>query len=309
VTFFILTMKQIFVLILTFNIYISFAQNEKKVEGTFQTEVYGNETIDLAKKRAKEGAIINALEKAFGTAVFQGNTLFIKNITTGNQVETKTGFNTIADTYVKGEVVEELESNFTEFQIEKKINKQIIKSIGLKCDVKIIAREYIEPEAEFISFAMNCEDTAKCKTTQFRKKDDFFLYFNSPKKGYLAVFLDDNETSSLLFPYVTFREKYFRGFPVQEKKTYLLFSNDKKYKHDNLIVDELIWDSRENMEKLILIFSPQPFELLDLSTSKIASIPLNTNSSEFNKWLIHLRKKSKNLEIKKIALSTLPDKY
>lgn len=125
----------------------------------------------------------------------------------------------------------------------------------------------------------------------------------------MAVFLDDNETSSLLFPYVTFREKYFRGFPVQEKKTYLLFSNDKKYNHDDLIVDELIWDSRENMEKLILIFSPQPFELPDLNTSKIASIPLNTNSSEFNKWLIHLRKKSKNLEIKKIALSTLPDKY
>lgn len=302
-------MKLAITLLCLFFITHFFAQEEIKVEGTFETEFYSNETKEHALKRAKEGAIINALEKGFGTAIFQGNSLYVKNIVTGEKVETKSGFNSIADTYVKGEVVEELSCEFKETPFTKKIGKKNENGIWITCDVKIRAREYKEPEANFEAYAMNCEIKENCITTDFKNKDDFFLFFQSPKTGYIAVFLDDNETSSLLFPYVTFREKYFKGFPIKAGKEYTLFSNDKKNQHDNLIVDELVWESRENMEKLIILFSPEPFELPDLKQSKLASLPANLSSEEFNKWLIGLRKKSKNLEIKKIALSTSSSKY
>lgn len=302
-------MKKIILILLVLIVNSSFSQDEIKVEGFYETEFYANETKEKAYKRAKEGAIINALEKGFGTAIFQGNSLFIKNVVSGEKIETTSGFNTIADAYVKGEVVEELSVDFKETTFSKKIGKKNENGIWITCTVKIKAREYKEPEANFETFAMNCEEKDNCITTDFKNKDDFYLYFKSPKNGYIAVFLDDNETSSLLFPYVTFREKYFKGFPVRAEKEYTLFSNDKKNQHDNLIVDELVWESRENMEKLIVLFSPDAFELPELKQSKLVSLPANLSSEEFNKWLIGIRKTNKNLEIKKIALSTKSSKY
>lgn len=300
-------MKQYLIFFLLFLIKLSaYSQANIKTEtGFFETELYDNESKEVAKKRAKEGAIINALEKAFGKAVFQGNSLFIKNKITGQKVETTTGFNTIAETYVKGEVIEEINIEFDEYLFEKKINKKKEFGTIIRCNVKIKAAEYSEPTANFDAFSLNCTDTLKCKTTSFKKNDDFFLYFKSPINGYLSVFIDDNESSSLLFPYISNREKYYDGYPIIQNKTYFLFSKEKHLNTDKLIVDELIWETRENLEKLTIIFSPNKFDLPDLKSIKSNSIPQSLPSVDFNKWLIHLRKKSKEIEIKKIVLKTI----
>jgi hypothetical protein len=298
----------IFICILLY--YFSFAQKEIKTTGEFQTELNSNETKDQAKKRAKEGAIINALERAFGSAVFQGNSMYIKNVNTGNTSETTTGFNTIADVYVKGEVVEELEVDFNEIPFTKKKGREVETGIEIKCTVKIRAREYEEPEANFKIVTLNCTDTSRCITTAFREKAPFYAYFESPENGYMCVFLDDNETASILFPYVTHREKFFNGYPVIGSKPYLLFSNNKLHQFDkSIITDELQWDTRENMEKLTVIFSPTPFQLPDIAKQNSSNLPENISSVEFNKWLINLRKKNKNIQIKKIALSTIFTDY
>ena len=298
-------------IIILLNLNIVFSQKEVlTVEGYFETEFNNNETKDQAKKRAKEGAIINALEKAFGIAVFQGNTLFLKNVVTGQKVESFSSFNSIGETFVKGEVVEEEKVDFDEFMYEKKILDKISHGIIIKCKVIIKAREYIEPTANFTAYTLNCSDTSHSKTNSFKKKDDFFVFFNTPQDGYLCVFLDDNQSSSILFPYSTGRSKYFNGFPVASNKDYLLFSNEKKYSlGDNIITDELEWDSRENLEKLIIIFSTKPFELPDLNRSKSNEIPEMLHSEDFNKWLIHLRNKNKNVEIKKIIVDTILSQY
>jgi len=285
-----------------------FGQSNIKTEtGIFETELSNNESKDAAKKRAKEGAIINALEKAFGTAVFQGNSLFVKNITTGEKTQTTTGFNTIAETYVKGEVIEQLNIEFSEIPFEKIINKKKEFGTIIKCQLKIKAAEYSEPTANFDAFSLNCTDTTNCKTTSFKRNEDFFLYFKSPKNGYVAVFIDDNESSSLLFPYVTNREKYYDGYPIIQNKEYVLFSKEKQFNPEKLIVDELTWETRENLEKLTIIFSPNKFDLPDLKSKKSYEIPQSLPSTEFNKWLIQLRKKSKEIEIKKIVLNTIQE--
>ena len=284
----------------------TFAQKEVVEIGEYQSQLYSNESQNDAKKRIKELAIINALEKAFGVAVFQGNSMYIKNTTTGNKVETKTGFNSIADTYVKGEIVEEIDVKYTEIPYEKKINGKIERGIDYKCEVKIRAREFIEPTADFNAFPMNCDyDTLLCKTTSFKKNESFYVYFKSPKNGYLTIFLDDNESASILLPYISNREKYQKGFPIEANKTYVFFKNDKKYfDATTMIVDELEWDTRENLEKLNIIFSIKPFEVPDLNIAKSKELPQNLPSVEFNKWLIKLRKSSKTLELLKIPIST-----
>jgi len=295
------------ILIILFTKSLFGKSNIKTETGVFETELSNNESKDAAKKRAKEGAIINALEKAFGTAVFQGNSLFVKNVTTGEKTQTTTGFNTIAETYVKGEVIEELDIEFSEIPFEKIINKKKEFGTIIKCNVKIKAAEYSDPNANFDAFSLNCTDTTNCKTTSFKKNEDFFLYFKSPKNGYISVFIDDNESSSLLFPYVTNREKYYDGYPIVQNKAYLLFSKEKQFNIDKLIVDELSWETRENLEKLTILFSPNKFDLPDLKSKKSSSIPQSLPSVDFNKWLIQLRKKSKEIEIKKIVLNTIQE--
>jgi len=295
------------ILLFSFLLSISiYAQKEVKTDGEFQTELNSNESKDQAKKRAKEGAIINALEKAFGSAVFQGNSMYVKNSSSGSLTETKTGFNTIADVFVKGEVIEELNVVYEEIPFTKKKGRETENGIEIKCEVKIRAREYFEPEANFNTFTLSCTDTTRCKTTAFHKNEPFYLYFEALENGYISVFLDDNETSSILFPYSTRRDRFFNGYPVKANTSYLLFSTEKKHQFDNTIVtDELVWDTRENLEKLTVIFSPSLFQLPDLMKQNSKGLPEIIPSVDFNKWLISLRKKNKNIQIKKVALSTI----
>jgi hypothetical protein len=294
-------------LVIILNYHAVFSQKEIIVEGEFQSEVFDNETKDAAKKRVKEGAIVNALEKAFGVAIFQGNSMYVENKTNGNKTETKTGFNSIAETYVKGEVVEELDATFSEIPFEKnKKGKKTEYGAEYKYVVKIKAREYIEPKAEFNSFPIYCSDTLTCKTTSFKKDEDFYLFFKSPKSGYLTVFLDDNENSCILLPYISNREKFQQGFPIEANKEYIFFKNDKKYfDASTMIVDEFTWETKENLEKLNVIFSTNPFELPDLNRAITKELPQTLPSVEFNKWLIKLRKTSKTIELMKIHISTI----
>ena len=119
------------------------------------------------------------------------------------------------------------------------------------------------------------------------------------------MFLDDNESSSILLPYSINREQFQKGFPIEANKNYILFKNDSKYiDSTNVIVDELTWQTKENLEKLNIIFSTEQFEIPNLNNSKTDQIPQNLPSIEFNKWLIKLRKSNNKIELMKIPINT-----
>jgi len=311
-------MRILFCLFFTLSLSEFIAQEVKTVNGTYSDEVSNQETKEQAKLRIKQRALIDALQNAFGTAIFEGNSLYIRNNTNGTMVETTTGFDMIAETYVKGEVMEELNVDFIE-RVEKrevtvyndkkrKQEKRTDNVVYIQCDVKIKAREYIEPICEFDARTLNCADTV-CKTSTFRNDDNFYVYFKSEKAGYLTIFLDDNETSSILLPYTENRQNFQHGFPVEAGKDYILFKNDKRFfDPTQTSVDEIAWQTRENLEKLSIIFTTKPFELPSLKKNdqKIVryTLPDNLPSEEFNKWLINLRSKNKTVEIKRIFLSS-----
>ncbi|HBW85625.1 MAG TPA: hypothetical protein DEF82_02450, partial [Crocinitomicaceae bacterium] len=63
--------------------YISLSQDIVHSSGEYQSDIFPNETFEQGKLRIRESAIINALKKAFGVAVFQGNNLFVSNKESG----------------------------------------------------------------------------------------------------------------------------------------------------------------------------------------------------------------------------------
>jgi hypothetical protein len=286
-------------------------------DGEFQSEIYGNESEIEGKKRILQGAILNALEKAYGVAVFQGNNLYIHNSQIGANVESKTLFTMYGETYVKGELLEIISEKFTQITFENKKlkkNKKTENSIGIewRCDVKIKCREYVQPSCNFNSITLNCPDTNTCKTTTFRNGESFFIQFKSPKSGFISIFLDDNHSSSILLPYVTNRQEFIGGFPVESNKSYIFFENNKEYFDSKKTeVDELEWYSKDNMEKLTIIFSPEALIIPDLNQNIIKYVPSNYNlpdnlkSEDFNKWLITLQSKRKDIEIMRIYLNTM----
>lgn len=286
-------------------------------DGEFQSEIYGNESEIEGKKRILQGAILNALEKAYGVAVFQGNNLYIHNSQIGANVESKTLFTMYGETYVKGELLEIISEKFTQITFENKKlkrNKKTETLIGMewRCDVKIKCREYVQPSCNFYSTTLNCIDTLTCKTTTFRNGESFFIQFQSPKSGFISIFLDDNHSSSILLPYVTNRQDYIGGFPVESNKPYIFFENNKEYFDSKKTqVDELEWYSKDNMEKLTIVFSPEALIIPDLNQNIIKYVPSNYNlpdnlkSEDFNKWLITLQSKRKDIEIMRIYLNTV----
>lgn len=285
------------------------AQKEITVVGEYQSEWLTSESKDQAHKRIKDQAIINALEKAFGKPIFQGNTTYIKNNENGGLTETKTGFNMVADSYVKGEVIEELNTEFKEYKGSKAISNEKKEYIEIKCIIKVKAREFIEPPLNFMTYTLNCVNIENCKTTNFKNNDNFYLYFKSPVNGYLAVFLDDNTSSSVLIPYSYNRTKYIQGFPVEASKEYILFYNDKKYCLSDMLIDELSWESSSGLEKLCILFSTIPFTLPDFNknneSNSEVSLPQNIPSEDFMKWVIKKRMENKSMQYSIIYIQSV----
>jgi hypothetical protein len=303
------------------NLNSAFCQDFKFSTGQCQSVIYENETVNQGKDRIKKLAITNALERAYGQVYFKGNTMYSKtNEIDGEIIESQRLFNSYGENYVKGELIEVLSEKFTQLTYEinkdKKGNKKRkkVSELGMewKCEVVIKCREYQAPAAQFTSYTLNCPDTNNCVTTSFRNDESFFLFFSSPKKGFVTVFLDDNSSSSILLPYHTNRQNYISGFPVEAFKSYVFFENNKSYLDDaKTTIDELKWVTRENMEKLSVVFSPNPFEIPELNQSLIKyvssqyNLPDNLPSEDFNKWLITLQSKRKDIEIMRIYLNTV----
>lgn len=303
--------KNILLLILLFSL-ISFVIGQKtvKTSGEAQVELTETRSRQEVKKEAKDLAIINALEKAFGRVIIQGNSTYISNINTGEKTETNSVFNMIANTSVKGEVVEVISENYEDIKGYKVVEGKKVEITEIKCEITIRARELAEPPIDFATYPLACTNI-KCRTTSFMENDDFFLYFLSPISGYVSVYLDDVEYSQRLLPYRNMPVEYESGMPVKADREYIFFSRqpehnylkDKDFKED---VYELYSKSKKDINRLFIVFSKTPLNKPKLDDNiKIEQLtkqeldegykmPKALKSEDFQKWLNKCRSYRKN---------------
>lgn len=278
-----------------------FSQKVVTTEGYAQTEITENISRSEAKTLVREKAEINAIERAFGTVIIQGNSTYITNVQTGQKVETNTVFNTIANTSVKGEVIEILDEKYTDIPGIKIIDGRKEPVTEIRCDIKIRAREITTPPARFVSFPLACTNI-RCQTTSFRDRDSLFLYFSSPVSGYLSVFLDDNKEALCLYPYSGMPSEFEGGVPVRADQKYILFSNKSEFNYfpgKNIEVDryELSTGKSQEMNRLFIIFSKSPVNKPSLSEVKLLAdnyqLPKSLKSEDFQRWLNSYRSHEK----------------
>jgi len=270
----------IVVIVLISQSQIIYAQYLVRTTGTAQMEL----TIDKSRLEVNnkliELATIDALERAFGRVVIQGNATYITNLQTGQEVQTNTVFNTIANTSVKGEVQRVVDTKFTDIEGTKTVDGKKEKILEIRCDIEVMAREIVTPPVNFTSFPLACPDE-KCKTTTFKDNDRIYLFFSSPMSGYITVYLDDKTDSQCLLPHIYMASGFEGGVPVEADKKYFLFSD----------VDYFLYTkSPQDMNRLFIIFSKTPlnkpsFEFDSEKDDEGFIFPKSLSSPDFQRWL------------------------
>jgi hypothetical protein len=282
-----------FLLLLIMCPLLLFSQKTVKVKGTAQMEIPDNLSRQEVRKKVEELSTIDALERAFGRIVIQGNSTYITNLQTGKKVETNTVFNTIANTSVKGEVVEVIKAEFNDVTGTRTIDGRKETFTEIRCDIEIEAREITTPPVDFISFTLGCTDE-KCRTTAYKNDDPLYLFFSSPASGYISVFLDDRTETQCLYPYSTMPDEFEGGVPVSADKKYILFSDKKEFNYfpgKNFIPGTylLYCKSAQELNRLFVIFSKSTLNKPSLSGVKQIeggyTLPKSLKSEDFQRWL------------------------
>lgn len=226
----------------------------------------------------------------------------------------------IANTLVKGEVLKVTDKRIEEVSGIKLIDGKKYPIKDLKCTIWIEARELNESLPEFEASPLACLNI-KCKTTNFKNNDPFYLYFKSPANGFLTVFIDDGLKCQRLLPYQVMNEKYKDGVPINSDQEYFLFSREKNYSYfgDENKADEcnMVADKIQDQNRIFVIFSTTPIpkpelkegmgsnELSDFEKQGGWRVPKALASEEFQKWLINNRLHNRNISVKTIDITIM----
>ncbi len=275
------------------------------VEGEHTVQWYQEkESKEEAQKRAEKYARVNALEKAFGTVIVQGNSTYVKNVNTGQKVETKTSFSMIGNTTVGGEIVEVLKCEFKEKKRKYKKGREKISDIFITCQIKIHAKKLSEAKINFEAATL-ATHSKKAMTERYKNGDDMFFYFRTPVSGYLSIYVDitGSGLTQRILPYSEVPPKYENGMFVKADQDYIFFSGQKEHDYfaeDYVVPDEIVAAAEADQElwRFFIIFSKEPLnkpklkegmaeDALTLAEQeKKYTVPKEIKSEDFQRWLI-----------------------
>ncbi len=253
-----------------------------KVEATEQIEIEDGMTLEEAQYLALIKAKEKALEDVFGRDIYQGNVMTID--------EQSGEITSVSESYVKGSWV-----STTSETCQKVFDSK--NNVWMRCSVKGRAKAITKPPIYFIAEPLDCPDK-RCKTSAFLNDEDFFVYFRSPVKGFVAAYLMMEDQVQCLLPYDGMEGS---SKPVEADAEYVLFS-------DNNAPDYFMF-TEKNMETvlLIVIFSPNDFSKPILNEDNPESdhyeLPKQLSIEDFQKWLGRQRAAYEDLAVKNTVVT------
>ena len=273
-----------------------FSQKIKTVEGEYMYHAPENVTIEQAKRTAVERAKIQALADEFGTIVSQSSTTSIANI----NGQSSTNVLVLSGSDVKGEWIEDLGEPKVQVNYEGDM-------LVVTAKVKGKAREILSAGVDFTSKILRNGKEDKFESDDFKNGDDLYLAFQTPAKGYLAVYLVDAENRAYcLLPYRNMDDIY----QVNANKRYLFFSQEEAPAEEQPLVDEYALTCERQMEYnyIYVIFSRNQFtKANDAASNKqidgYAGAPRELSYEDFQKWLGKCMKHDAEMNMKKIPIT------
>lgn len=275
----------------------TFGQKMKTVEAEYVYHAPENVTMEQAKFTAIERARIQALADEFGTIVSQNSTTSMVNL----NGESSTNVLMLSGSDVKGEWIEDLG--------EPKVQVNYIDGmLVVTAKVKGKAREMLSAGVDFTSKILRNGKEDRFESDDFKNGDDLYLAFQTPTKGYLAVYLVDAENMAYcLLPY---RNQTDGIYPVNANQRYLFFSSKEAPASERAFVDEYVMTSDRQMEYnfIYVIFSRNQFtKAVDAASDKqidgYVGAPRELSYENFQKWLTKCMKYDAEMNMKKIPIT------
>jgi hypothetical protein len=269
----------------------SYAQKVITTEGTYQLRIEKNISEETAINKAREKAKINAIENAFGTLVFQGNSVYVKDVQSGETTKTDMVFTSIADVLVNGEWLNTIDEKIT-FNEEDGYRNVKVLIVG---KVRELTKIPFTPEVNSLS----CNKKT-CNTEVFNSGQKLIVYFKAPNNGFVTIYLDDAKQVVRLLPYTKNSES--NTFEVKADQEYYFFSNADN-KQNNVDEVELYTESAMEQNRLIILYAKTDFNKPILNEAKTNEVnglkyvlPMSLSSEKFQIWLQKMRSYNKNIE-------------
>ena len=266
----------------------------KKVKGQYTYYGDQNDSPASAKKKALEGAILNALQSEFGTIVSQDVMQADRIGAHGEDSK----FLSINATEVKGEWI--ANDGDPKYEVEYGNDDCIIVTCHISGTAKAISNESVD----FETLALRNGNTRGNASTEYHQGDNLYLYLNSPVDGYVQVYLqlENGETLKLL-PYQLDTAQEVK---VKKNQEYVFFDSRSKNSYDVQPDEfEITTDGDVEFNKLFVIFSPKVFTTPTMRPARSAyELPYLTEE-DFRKWLSRSRRNDPKMGVKQINLKLL----
>ncbi|MCG8307246.1 MAG: hypothetical protein MI975_07615 [Cytophagales bacterium] len=302
-------MKRIaFILIITFfSLNCAVSQKIRNASGTAQFRLEEDMSKDELKEKLRHHAIINAIEREYGTYVTQESFVDVDD---GN-----TRFRIFGKTVIRGEWLKTTHEDFKEEVRKNKDGRRNRHELWMSLKIEGKVREISKPEIEFNYFTSDCRKEV-CKTGIFENGDPMYLHFTSPVDGYLSVYVAENDEAYRLLPYQSMPKRYKNAIPVVADKDYVFFSpfGDENYFDDfsKHLIDELIMltDKEEEYVNLYLVFSTEEFTKPSLTLPERGrdeqyERPKSLSPSTLTNWLESNRINNENFYYRQLKLKII----
>ena len=262
------------------------AQKVKTVEGEYTYHAPENVTLEQARRTALERAQAQAVADEFGTLVSQSDFTRVENSDGASKVD----FLSLGGVEAKGEWIETISE--PEYNIRYEGNMLVI-----TCKVRGKAREIVSAQIDFTAKVLRNGTEEKFESAEFRNGDDLYLLFQSPVKGYLAVYLVDADGQAFcLLPY---RSQTEGVYPVKANQRYVFFNERLAPYSERRQVDEYVMTTDRSSEsnQIYVIFSTNQFsKAVDGGVRE--GLPRELSQEDFHRWLAKCRKSDKDMNLR-----------
>lgn len=270
-----------------------FAQDIVTLEGEYTLHGDGRLSPADCKRLALENARVEALRNEFGTIVSQDV------MATESDRDDASRFLALTSSEVKGEWLGDIGEPKYDINLDSNGN------LVVKCTVKGRARRLSNEAPEFDAKVLrNGTDPKRFADTNFRDKDDLFVYFSAPVAGYLNIYLaDETGTVYCMLPYPRSDVS-----EIKTKRGYdYIFFDDTRAGGDFGNADGMQMYASDGVEynKLYVIFSPNNFAQAPTKFGHESGFP-TISQEEFDKWLIKSRRNDPKMGVKSMNLIVSP---
>ncbi len=293
------------VIILLFIACGAFGQKVVDTSGEAQVRIESDMSKEDAKELARQQAMINAIDNAFGSYVEQDSDMMIE--------EGKANFKIIGHTLVKGDWLKTLKEQYKEESRIVKGESGKETEIWIKCKIKGMVREIVKPQIN-LSFEPRSCLTDLCRTYSFNSGSPMYLRISSPVDGYLSIYIvEDDHMAYRLLPYQEMPEQYLHAIPVKADQEYMFFANGESFDYfedfSYLMVDEIYLETAMDKEfiDLYVIFSTERYKKPLLKASEniadVYVLPKMLEEGDFMEWLQDSRVYGSEFQYNRITLT------